>query len=256
MNVIFQSATNAAGVVHQQDAGSFIIDVQNADRGGADLQPLKHIQVYAGIMRQSGLDEVAMTDYGDRRIAVPVIKLLDNGEHPRLRLQHGVTSRYPACAAKGVEALECRLLAQGFERAAGPLTAMKLHQIFLDDDLLLQLLRQRNGRLDRPFQRAAVNAGNGQMSDAFGKRLRLHMAFFIQMHARRAAGQTFADGIGGGMTNEQQSDHGICVGLSYFKVGTSRKRLAPVPSGRSIAKGVKLPLASLYNERFVRDQPP
>src|SRR3569623_3045991 len=134
MIVIFLSATNAAGGGQLQDAGSFIIDVQKADRGGADLQPLKHIKVYAGIMRQSGLDEVAMTDYGDRRIAEPVIKLLDNGDHPRLRLQHGFASRSPACAAKGVEALECRLLAQGFERAAGPLTAMKLHQFFLDDD--------------------------------------------------------------------------------------------------------------------------
>src|SRR3569832_1928117 len=121
MNVIYQSAKNAAGVVHQQDAGSFIIDDQNADRGGADLQPLKHIQVYAGIMRQSGLDEVAMTDYGERRIAVPVIKLLDNGDHPRLRLQQRFTSRYPTNTAIGGEALECRLLAQGFERAAGPL---------------------------------------------------------------------------------------------------------------------------------------
>src|SRR3569832_1235093 len=120
MNVIFQSATNAAGVVHQQDAGSFIIDVQNADRGGADLQPLKHIQVYAGIMRQSGLDEVAMTDYGDRRIAVPVIKLLDNGDHPRLRLQLGFTTQKPTSTTKREEALECRLLAQGFDRAAGP----------------------------------------------------------------------------------------------------------------------------------------
>lgn len=141
------------------------------------------------------------------RTGMSVPQMLQFGHRPGQDLKHRLAARDPGPASKAVECLPIRRLVQLAQGFAGPVSEIDLIQSSGDLDIESLPGPDRPGRLDGPFQGAAVQGGQGQTRKSGGQGLGLLLAFRVQVDARTPPGNGPPDRVAESVTDEQEGGH-------------------------------------------------
>jgi hypothetical protein len=163
-----------------------ILELENADRSRAQLEPLQMVGRGAQRVCQQDSEHVSVahdTDHFARR-GMPVAQSVNLVEHPGQYVCHVLAAGYPSTAPEAVEPAPLRQLVQLSQAFAGPVPEVDFRESCRHLDLELLPEGKRPGRLECPFQGAAVYAGKCDCAQTVSYSICLLFSDIIQMYSR------------------------------------------------------------------------